>query len=359
MNKYHELMRTIAGEYHIERGEQESHERWKARTVYSLLGRMACASLSDSLEEDELISLEKDEMTAESGGSVSITHFKRRIESTLKHYLSLYPEISTLFPTDLSERKRMYKDIYETFVKSGCVYHKSNEIKAAAPCTAAQDSIWFERGMPLDRHQYISGLGAYLPIGLGHGKGQVYPSVREMFCLLESTLSEFWADLVSTADWHPLQAGADMEYLPHHSPYYHWRNVPLKDCLISVSRIGQPGSYLYYLYQIRDGQLLGSQLPQWLVNDPFYDGTAYRIVTNACLAANFQLPTIQYKMDGPIVQVTFKYLPSPAELFWIKLYSWPTFFLHFPGNFRRIFSLEVFKAIKPVLEQIGYQFTEE
>jgi len=359
MNKYHELMRTITREYHIERGEQESDERWKARTVYSLLGRMAYASLLDSFEEDELNSLEKDELTTENGGSVSITHFKRRIESTLKHYLNLYPEISTLFSTDLSERKRMYQDIYETFAKSGCVYHKNYEIIAASPCAAAQSSIWFERGMPLERHQYISGLGAYLPIELGPGKGQVYPSVHEMFCLQESTLSEFWAKLVSTADWHPLQAGADMEYLPHHPPFYHWRSIPLKNCQVSISRIGKPGGYLYYLYQMQDGQLRGSQLPQWLVNDPFYGGAAYHIVTNACLAANFQLPTIQYKMDGPIVQITFQYLPSPAELFWIKLYSWPTSFLHFPGNFRRIFSLEVFRVVKSVLEQIGYQFTEE
>lgn len=351
MNKYHGLMRTIAKEYHIERGNQESDERWKARVVYSLLGRMACASLSDSLEEDE--------MTSEGGESISITHFNRRMESTLEHYLTLYPEISTLFPGNSFEKKRMYTDIYDTFTKSGCIYHKNREILSAAPCAAVQSSIRFERGMPLDKHPYISGLGTYFPIEYSPGEGKVYSSVQEMFCLQDSTLSEFWADLVSTADWHPLHTGTDMEYLPHQSPFYSWRKMPRKESFISVSRVGQPDGYLYYLYQIRDDGMLGSQLPQWLVNDPFYGSGSHRTVTNACLAANSHLPIIQYKIDGPIVQVTFQYLPSPAELFWIKQYSWPMSFSHFPNDFRRIFSLEVFNATKTVLEQIGYPFTEE
>ena len=53
MKKYNGLLAEIAREFHIEQGEAESMERWKARIVYSLLGRMAYASLYDHLEEDE------------------------------------------------------------------------------------------------------------------------------------------------------------------------------------------------------------------------------------------------------------------------------------------------------------------
>ena len=67
MNKYHGLLEKIAGELHIECGEKESIENWKARIVYSLLGRMAYASLIDRLEEDEI--------AVESNEPVSITHF--------------------------------------------------------------------------------------------------------------------------------------------------------------------------------------------------------------------------------------------------------------------------------------------
>lgn len=94
MNKYHGLLEKIAGELHIECGEKESIENWKARIVYSLLGRMAYASLIDRLEEDEI--------AVESNEPVSITHFKRRICTILDSYLELYPEIGVLF---LSEQK--------------------------------------------------------------------------------------------------------------------------------------------------------------------------------------------------------------------------------------------------------------
>ena len=50
MKKYNGLLAEIAREFHIEQGEAESMERWKARIVYSLLGRMAYASLRACLK---------------------------------------------------------------------------------------------------------------------------------------------------------------------------------------------------------------------------------------------------------------------------------------------------------------------
>lgn len=112
MNKYHGLLSTIAEELHIEHGVKEPVEKWKARIIYSLLGRMACASLFDYLEEDEVV--------AKGDESVSITHFKRRIRTILDSYLELYPEISTLF---LSDRKEISKEVYDIVLKSGYIYH--------------------------------------------------------------------------------------------------------------------------------------------------------------------------------------------------------------------------------------------
>ena len=83
MKKYNGLLAEIAREFHIEQGEAESMERWKARIVYSLLGRMAYASLYDHLEENE--ELPEDQ-------SISVAHFKRRISTLLDTYLRLYPE---------------------------------------------------------------------------------------------------------------------------------------------------------------------------------------------------------------------------------------------------------------------------
>lgn len=345
MSKTQELLYTIARELHIERGEQESIERWKARTIYSLLGRMAYASLSDHFEEDDTLS---------ENASVSIIHLERRVQVLQESYLELYPEIHTIFSSD---PKVLSDEIYDIYLKTGCVYHAPFEISCTAPCAAEQSDLRFERGMPLSRQQYVSGLGTYLPSGNIFKGETVRSSVQEMFGLLESTLADLWADLVSIANWHPLHKDENMTYFSHAGSRL-WVNSPEKSRGISLARTGQQGGYLYYLHQINDGQQFGSQLPQWLVNDPFYGGISYFTVVNACLAAHSCLPEIGYKVDGPIVQVKFSYPPPPAESYWLKLYSWPQFFSNF-SIFMRIFSLEVFRAVRAVLEQIGYQFVEE
>ena len=348
MNKYHGLLREISSKFHIEQGEGEPEERWKARTIYTLLGQMAYASLSDCLEENEII--------PEEGESISITHFKRRIQAILDSYLELCPEVVPLFP---AEKEGLYGEIYETYLKSGCLYHTAYRISPSSPCMAKQSGLQFERGMPLDRPQYISGLGSYLPFDCAIEKGLIYSSVSEMFALQSNTLSEVWADLVSGANWIPLHTGENIEYFYQKELRNRWRSAPDRSHTMSIVRVGQPGNYLYYLYQLQDGKMLGSQLPQWLVNDPFYGSSSHRIVSNACLAASSCLPIINYRTDGSIVQVKFQYLLPPAEMYWIRLYSWPASFFHFPSDFTRIFNTDVFLTIKEVLEQMGYQFAEE
>lgn len=348
MNKYRGLLREVANEFHIEQGRSEPEEKWKARTIYTLLGRMAYASLSDCLEDNEVM--------PEDGEFISITHFKRRIQAILDSYLELYPEVVSLFPT---EKEELYGEIYDTYLKSGCLYHTAYRISPSSPCMARQRGLQFERGMPLERSQYISGLGSYLPFDCASEKGRVYSSVAEMFALQSKPLSEVWTDLVSGAKWIPLHTSENIEYFCQRVSRSRWRNTPEQDQSMSIARVGQPGNYLYYLYQLQEGQLLGSQLPQWLVNDPFYGSSSHRIVSNACLAASSHLPAISYKIDGAIVQVRFQYLLPPAEMYWTRLYSWPASFFHFPCDFTRIFAIDVFWAIQAVLEQMGYQFVEE
>lgn len=348
MNKYNKLLDKIADTYHIARGGKESDERWKARVVYSLLGRMALASLSDSLEENEV--------APETGESISIAHFKGRIHEVFGSYLLLYLELKPPFSVEPSA---LCSEIYDIFLKTGCIYHTAYRVTSAAPAMARQCSVQLERGMPLERKQYVSGLGAYLPEHSAFEGTVLYPSVQEMFGLQRGTLSGLWTALEANAVWSPLYTGETVEYLSH-TPPFQWSSTPFKDVDISVARLGQPGGWLYYLYRIENGQLLGSQLPHWLVNDPFYGGMAHRTVVHACLAYYAQLPAIRCKVEGATVQTTFAQflLLPPAELNWIKLYSWPVSFDSFPSDFKRVFSFEVFPTVKRVLEQIGYQFEE-
>ena len=47
MKKYNGLLAEIAREFHIEQGEAESMERWKARIVYSLPGLRTSSHLPE------------------------------------------------------------------------------------------------------------------------------------------------------------------------------------------------------------------------------------------------------------------------------------------------------------------------
>lgn len=345
MKKYNGLLAEIAREFHIEQGKTESGERWKARIIYSLLGRMAYASLNDHLEENE--ELPEDQ-------SISVTHFKRRISTLLDTYLHLYPEIRSTFPPESAE---LYGEIYDVYLKTGYMYHTPYQISPAAPSAACQGDVQFERGMALDRGQFMSGLGCYLPENRHTNGIQVYPSVQEMYGMQENQLSIFWNDLLAQSIWQPLHSDASMLYFLPAS--CRWSNAPGDGGIISIARSGQPGEYIYYLYQLRNGQLLGCQLPHWLVNDPFYPDIAHWLVTNACMASYSFLPKIRYHIDGSIVEVQMRYPLPPAELYWVKLYSWPQSFHTVTSNFKRTFSLPVFQAVKAVLEQTGYPFTEE
>lgn len=345
MKKYRGLLNKIAEEFQVCQGDSESDESWKARVLYSYLGRMAYASLSDHLERYG--------DSQESTLTISIAHFKRRIGALLGSFLELYPELSASFPQESEELSRK---IYNLYFKTGCIYHTAYNLSPAAPSVATEGELRFERGMPLGRRQYFSGLGSYLPQGGSTEETRQYPSLAEMFNLSKDTLSGFWESLCAQADWKPLDAGEGMVYLPHRPPYGTWRNFP--ESGISIARSGLPGGYLYYLYQIKDGQLLGSQLPHWLVNDPFYGGAAYRMVSNACLASHDCLPAIRYQVDGAIASMRLGYLLPPAEQYLMELYSWPRSFFSGSSGFSRVFSLPVFQVLKAALEQKGYLFTE-
>ncbi len=74
MKQYTGLLRNIASELNISRGSTESEDSWKARVIYSVLGRMAYASLWDVTEDLQ---------------PVSIAHVKKRIHKLLLRKVTL------------------------------------------------------------------------------------------------------------------------------------------------------------------------------------------------------------------------------------------------------------------------------
>ncbi len=333
MSRYNDLINTIAEEFNISRGKIELEDVWKARVIYSLLGRMGYSSLWDIQEDFK---------------PISITHFKRRIKSVLESYEAMYPEIRPFYADDIDN---LSNEIYDIFLRAGSIYHSSYRISPATTCVSKISKLYFMRGMPLSQIQYVSGIGCYS----FENQGIVGIRPSDMFQLQERSIVEQWEDIKSNARWEPLVAETRMEYLRTKPPfeYGYWGDTPDTTGEVSVLYTGFSGNKIYYLYKIISGKIVVSQLPEWLIAN--YN---YRIVSNGCLAARHSLPVITFHIDGNIVQVKINYLLPPAELNLIKLYSWPKSYRGFPHDFERTFELQVFLAIIAILEPIGYQFIE-
>ncbi len=332
MNKYNQLLDKVSSEFFILRGSTEEILQWKVRLIYSVIGRMAIASLYDIDEE----------------GSISITHMKRRVERLLFSYRAMYPEIKrylTVNPEELSN------EIYNIFIHTGYVYHEPNRIVMSAKSSAVEGDIQFTRGYMLDEKQRLSGLGTYNLFD----SGKIEKSVAEMFQLEECSLIEKWNRCVRRARWSETNLDNSTEYLRTSPPFNrgYWVNKPNLKGEISILRSGYSGARIYYLYKAENGKIMVSQLPQWEVED-----YCYRSLANGCLMNIGNLPTTSYRYDGNIVYINFGYLPAPSELYFWKLYSWPISMMSLPKDFNRVCVRKVFEAIKAVMVERGYQFEE-
>jgi len=330
-----ELLEDIANEYHILKGRQEPERAWKCRVIYSLLGQAGYASLWDNTEETES----------------SIIHFKKRIEKTLRGITAIYPTLSAEFSSDLT---KVSGEIYDTMLNAGCFYHTPNHIAIAKQTVAQGTRCQFLRGHGMNEKLWISGVGGYRPKA-GSDRAD-YPSFSDMFDFPTESLSDFWNRLIKDIRWNVVQDENRFEAIkikPPFSPSY-WQER-LTDKELSLARTRLPGSHLYYLYKVDQGQVMISaeHFPDWMVG---YGN--YRAISNACLTARKTLLPTVFKVDGEIVALQIKYLYPPVLMDFIRLYSWPIHYQDWPQNFRRTMSRLVFEDFREQMEKYGYRFEE-
>lgn len=333
MNKYNNLLTRASIEYQIIRGKSEDVNQWKIRIIYSVLGKMALASLHDVQEGEES----------------SLIHMKRRIEQLAAHYKEMYPELGILMPIDYEE---LSDEIYKIYLNTGVIYHKPNRVVMAAQTDTYLNRIRFTRGYEIDAKQMMSGLGTYIKTETT----TTTSSFLDMYQLNQQTLADCWNLCVKRANWQIFHSELSIEYLRMIPPFKqgYWIDKPDNRGMVSLLRTGFKGSRLYYLYKVENGKLMVSQLPQWQVED-----YAYRSLSNACLFQSGALPPTKYRYDGELVYFSFGYLPPPAELYLWKLYTWPTSITSLPKDFNRICMRTVFDEIRSVMQQQGYKFIEE
>lgn len=347
MNKYKNFLKQVAEDFHVEQGKTETSENFKARIIYSAICRLSYASLWDNSADS----------------TISVRHFKDKIDELLKIYLELYPEVK--ISENLSE------EIYDLYLKTGNFYHKSHRISAPIFSVAEQKNIMFMRGVTPSQKIFMSGAGVYLPESCKILSDKAkFTDFVEMFVLHNKNLLDFWNEIIYYADWNETEILDDAEFLKMSPPFNsgYWQKSPMLDGRVSIVRNGQYEPKNYYLYKFEGRSFLCSRLPNWLTYDEFFAdvndycsfrGGVYRQVSCACLANYEILPSIKFKVDGSIVKTRFEYLPPPTELYLSMLYSWAKNLEILPDNFNRIFDTEIFFVIKEVLEKIGYTFMEE
>ena len=337
MRQYRHLLSQIAEECSISRGTLEPEASWKARIIYTACGRMMYAALWDG--------------DAEQDYCVSIEHVRARTCGAYSSYMGLYPEMGSVF---LDDSTVFFDEIYELYLSAGLFYHRSRKVRPAVRREACAGDVRFLRGIPLGESVCVSGLGAYRVDTSSNDKPN---DVIGMFQLDEDTLAARWLKWTEWADWHFLEDAVNPEYLRMEEPFSegYWQKRPISDGRISLLRWDVTGYKRYALYRVEGKKLLISRmLPSWCV-----ERGAYRSVAAACLYHYGCLPAIRYQCDDDIVYVKQGYLLPPAELSFLKLYSWPKAYQQGGQDFERICSYEVFCAIQFILGAQGYIFEEE
>lgn len=342
MNKYGGLLEKVAEQLKIAQGSEESQIDWKARIIYSAIGHLAIASLYDLQKVRD---------------SVSVTHFRRRVEELFESYKSMYPEVIELFENQADDLAR---EFYNILLRTGCLYHSSKRITASVCNCGAMEETLFVRGAALKEAVFRSGLGAYMR----RPEGKKYGTISSVYGIIEADLSEQLSQLTESVGWFSAPQLSSVEYLRTSPPFNrgYFIDRPDKDGRISLLRTSQQKRHSYYFYKHNGSEVVISPPASWKT-----DKGEWRKIANCCIFSNGTLPKTIYHVDEAIVNIKIQYLYPPAEQNLIRLYSWPKSFVSHPGkshrsrfdNFNRVLSKPVFFAIKREFEQIGYQFTEE
>lgn len=334
MSRESNVIERISNSLRIDRGRQEDGNLWKARVIYSAAGRIALASLWDVPEDEQ---------------SISITHFKRRAEREIKALTSSSIELEKIFIDNI---EAIVNEIYEIYINTGYMYHTSNHIEPIPDIITPAGKYYLLRGCALQENIYMSGLGLYGEASL-ENKYTEASSVNELFQIPQMSLTNYIEKLLSYAEWNEFRFHEHVEFLKMKPPFTggYWSREEDRSGLVSLLRIGQPGSYIYYLYKYGDGGIEVSSLPQWMT-----DKFEYRQIACCLLSRRDMLPATVYWNDGELTHFHIGYLYPPRIQSFLKLYSWPEFMNHFPSDFRRVMTKEVFDVCRTSIEALGYSF---
>lgn len=328
MNNTRELIQSISNQFGIIKGNNETDTSFYCRIIYSVAGIMGYASLYDEIENAE---------------TSSLYHLKERVYTTIQCYIDLIPEAAACSP------KEMADEIYNVFLQGGMIYHSNYRCAPARKRQAVYDNIVFLRGVSIGEGFYVSGIGAYDNTDNNLKESD---DAREMFLLQNASLEEYWNSILVSRDFRETAIIDGTEYLRTDGRFGkgYWTEKPDRG-MYSLARVGGVNGK-YYAYRYADTLTMAP------IEERYVENYKYRAIANGILKHNKKLPPAIIKKDGDIIRLKVQYLYPPAELNFLKLYSWPLRYDSFPNDFERIYSKEVFLKIKEILEEVGYEFLE-
>lgn len=334
-----DLIASIGKQLNIPKSDENG---WICRVVYSIAGQMALASLWDH---------------AEDGSSVSIQHFKSRIEQIFDAYESIYPK--TGFPPDKTD---LIEEMYSIYLRNGFFYHSAYQISPAVPANGGNDGLVLHRGSAPDAKLFMSGLGFYSVQNLTSDR-----TISSMFGLQEQSFESYLGELLEHDEWEPIDWPDSAEFLRLDPPFTrgYWQQVPEKDGRISLVRYGEPNR-IFAFYRYDHGVHLQKPIPEWRMQDYFSNNSGnygeYRRIAISLLTKYSALPQIKAKVSRELIEIKLGYRLPPSEEDFFKLYSWPVrydFTAKTPPVFTRIMAKQIYPVFKHELESIGYCFVEE
>lgn len=403
MSQLTDLINSRAEELHIFQEDGETEESWTSRVVYSIIGVMASACLWNKYDPtiDEVYSQQSRESALrprenDADSMVSDVYWKRFVKKLCYAYYMQYESaLKDYFPGDVENLiKQVYSgapsqtaepseeqdvcdyskfgnwddyinEILDLYIQTGSYYKKNYYLAPALRRTInlSQD-VQLIRGISPGELFHVSGLGNWRFV---QKKTNAVINFEKLYDLQQESYAEYYQHLETRFD-------AEGEYgdLPDAAKFLrmqprsikrwgpYWLDSPdLRDQKLSLGRFGNRGQERYFLFRREGNRHKILSLSSYETNPehrrPRNGSREYIRIASALLTNRGTLPEIRVTIGSSTVSLDFGYLLPPAELSFIKLYSWSEEgFKKVGQNYRRRVSKELYPPIEAYLERLGY-----
>ncbi|MCH3949587.1 MAG: hypothetical protein LKE33_01430 [Acidaminococcus sp.] len=338
-NLIYPLLEDIAQFMGIKKDSEETKEIFIFRILYSYAGFLMLQSVADISEDSN---------------KTSIEHIKSRTFKSVKALCSMLNPISSDYNSPFYVLQ-LIDDLYDTYIRSGFIYHSSRHVEFAKSKTISAYNLIFYRGQSVttSANQWIASGSGY--VGYNEAPPHNLEDLKSAFCLPKVTIIEKWQTTQLNAKWRLADFHSRVSFLKTQYPYYggYWVKRADKTGTISLMKTESNPSD-YFLYRYKKGTLEVSDLPEWEKAD-----FGIRNLMVACLASSKTLPSIEFQDLATLAAIKLGYVLPPREMTFYKLYSWPLLFNNTNSIFRpRFMQKDVFTVFQSLMKGIGYQFKE-